>query len=95
MDKTIESLFLFIREKNLEEVQESINSGIYVNTKDKNGNSLLNCAASKGALDILKFLISKNADVNAPGQFKRTPLHDASEHGHVEIIVKAWCPCEF
>lgn len=56
----------------------------------RNQTSLLFLAASRGHVDIVRFLVSRGADVNvreSDGPFSgATPLHGAASEGHVEVV---------
>lgn len=54
--------------------------------KNESGQSLLHLASENGNLNVLKLLISKQADVNILDKHKRTPLHYASINGHNDIV---------
>ena len=53
-----------------------------INVKDKNGYNPLHCASSKGRVEVVKFLISKGADVN-----NKT---DDAHGGRVPLELAAW-----
>jgi ankyrin repeat protein len=52
----------------------------YVNRQDKNDETPLTAASSKGYKDIASLLIEKGADVNLAGRFGWTPLMEATSH---------------
>ena len=52
----------------------------------KHDPSALNNAAASGDIELVKFLISKGADVNAKGIGDISPLHLAAISGHIEIV---------
>ncbi len=43
-------------------------------------------AAQKGHFEIVKLLVEKNADVNAPTLKGATPLYVAAQKGHMKIV---------
>lgn len=45
----------------------------------------LHGAADTGCLDVIKLLIETGADKNAKGRDGRTPLHYATERGHLDV----------
>ena len=53
---------------------------------NKTGWSALHYAASKGYLEIVQFLISNGADVNAKSPNETTPLMMASRYGHIQVV---------
>ena len=63
-----------------------------VNARDKDGATPLHYAAAKGDAEIIRFLLSKKADVGACKKDGVTPLHVAVALGHkdaVEALLKA------
>lgn len=46
----------------------------------------LHCAAYSGNIELVKYLISKGAIVDAGAKFGETPLNSAREHGHEEVV---------
>lgn len=66
--------FNAIIQDDVENVKKSINSGFSVNTKDNGGKTALHFATESGNLEIVKFLLSKGAKVNAKDKFNRTPI---------------------
>lgn len=57
-----------------------------LNMEDNAGNTPLQIAALEGFEEIVEFLLSKGAEVNARNVDKDTPLLDAVENGHVGVI---------
>lgn len=53
---------------------------------NKDGWTALHYAASKGYLDISRFLLSNGADVNSKSPNETTPLMMASRYGHIEVV---------
>lgn len=50
--------------------------------------TLLHWAAINNRIEIVKYLLSKGADVNAiGGDLKSTPLHWATRQGHLKMVV--------
>ena len=76
-----------VKNDRLEFVKETIESGFDVNTIFL-GLSALDWAASNGNLKIVKYLVSKNANVNVKAEDidDRTPLHSAVTSGHFAIV---------
>ncbi len=50
------------------------------------GRTALRMASSNGDREIVKFLLSKNANINAKDKSGRTALRTAAEYGHPEIV---------
>ena len=67
------------------------NDGSWINLKDKEGDTLLTCACSKGSYDISSLLITKyNANVNVAGKLN-SPLHGAicsKNYDLIEFLLK-------
>ena len=52
-----------------------------------NGNSLLHIAADNGKLDIVKYIISKDVEINLRDDYgHHTPLHFAAETGKLDVV---------
>merc|ERR1712013_726849 len=51
-----------------------------------NGKYPLNYAADYGQVEVLKFLVSKNADVNKGDKYGITPLLNAIGEGHEDAV---------
>jgi len=58
----------------------------HVEMADPHGNTLMSEAAAGGALQVVQYLISKGANPNTQGEFKRTPLWRACFLGHEEVV---------
>lgn len=56
-----------------------------IDIEDANNETPLFKAAENGHLEVVKFLVSKKADVNHVG-IVRTPLHCAADIGNLEIL---------
>lgn len=67
-------------------VQELLDSGVDVNTKYRNGETMLH-AAAVGNYDVAWLLIENNADVNAKDSEGRTPLHEAAMWGDKDVTL--------
>ena len=57
-----------------------------LNSKDKDGNTLLHHAASDGHEKIVEFLIEKGAAVDEKNNVEATPIYLATINGHLKII---------
>ncbi|HKQ37731.1 MAG TPA: ankyrin repeat domain-containing protein [Verrucomicrobiae bacterium] len=57
-----------------------------VNARDDQGDTPLHRAASRGQLKVAEFLLSNNADVNAPNKNRTTPFHYAVWFGNKNIV---------
>lgn len=57
-----------------------------INQPDSNNNTPLTIACDKGNLDLVKLLISSNADLNIQNNSGSTPLLKACSFPHIEII---------
>ncbi|CAL1291481.1 unnamed protein product [Larinioides sclopetarius] len=56
------------------------------NIKDQKQNSLMHMAASSGSLEIIKFLIHKNADINSRDSSGAKPIHVAARKGYKDVL---------
>jgi ankyrin repeat protein len=75
------------KESNLEKIKGLLEKdpGL-VNFKDKRNCTPLHYASSRGKIEIVKYLISKGADLSARDVDGDTPLHWAATDGHLDII---------
>ncbi|KAI7899596.1 ankyrin repeat-containing domain protein [Cokeromyces recurvatus] len=72
----------------LELARSLINQGVDVNAKDNQNATPLHFACALGYLEIAELLIEQGAIVNILGTERQdTPLHEASRHGHQDIVV--------
>ena len=53
--------------------------------KSANGKGLINLVKGKGYAPLVKKLLKEGADVNLKNDLNYTPLHIASEKGHLEV----------
>ncbi|XP_071098244.1 uncharacterized protein [Haliotis cracherodii] len=60
--------------------------GIDLSVSDKQSNNLLHIACLGGNSDIVSDLLSREMDINARGQYGRTPLMLAAQKGHTPLI---------
>ena len=72
-------------------VDESRKSDLNINPSDKDGSTIMDIAAGFGKTDIVNFYVKELGDKNPPkvsnDKFEgRTPLHNAAEHGHLEVV---------
>ena len=86
-----ESLFRAIEEGDHNAVQQLINAGVDVNSRNGSNESPLHFAAKKGDVRIVKSLLDAGADTDAKVSRKGTPLHGTPLHvaasfNHVEVI---------
>ena len=58
---------------------------IYLNEKDKDGNTALILASSNGNVEVVKYLIDSGANVNIKNNECKTALDLAEENGYEEI----------
>lgn len=72
----------------IDRCKELIEGGYDVNQRDEEDVTLLHWAAINNRIEVMKYFISKNADVNAiGGDLKGTPMHWAARQGHIRIVV--------
>jgi ankyrin repeat protein len=61
----------------------------YINARDEIGwTPLLMASSGRNSKDgsVVRFLLEHGADINVQNQFGRTPLHEASHYGVLEIV---------
>jgi ankyrin repeat protein len=89
-------LFKAVRHYNSEAVQSLLDKGMDINAKNKDGQTALMAAASKGLvgqgteteelIKIVKLLLDKGADVNVKDIKNYTALMEAASSGNTEIV---------
>lgn len=57
-----------------------------VNAVGKYRNTALHAACEGGAVDVVRLLLDRGADLHAVNMHHHTPLHLAARYGHVEVI---------
>ncbi len=72
--------------RNLIIAKKLIDSGADINLKDRDGQSYLHLAASKGYVELLKLLVERGTEVNQTNASKQSPLHEAVKHGFEEAV---------
>jgi ankyrin repeat protein len=73
-----QEIFDAVRNNELEKVKVLVkNDASLVNIKDEAGNTPLHNAAITGSFEIIGYLLSKGADINAQNMQLNTPLHEA------------------
>ena len=82
------SIYDAIEDGNIEVVKQHLAAGTDVNSKDKDGWTLLHEAASEGHKQIVKLLVTKGADVNANDDDGETPLDVAAKPERAELLRK-------
>jgi ankyrin repeat protein len=83
-----EELTNAIHENNTIHIKDLIETGSDINTKDRNGNTLLIQAIKLGNIDMVKFLISKGADINIEGLYGFSPLTYAVIESKNKLIIQ-------
>ncbi len=59
---------------------------IDVNTVSLFGDYPINIAATRGIMEEVKSLLDAGTNINSKGEHGYTPLHNAVEQGHIEIV---------
>ncbi|EKX34968.1 hypothetical protein GUITHDRAFT_80170, partial [Guillardia theta CCMP2712] len=73
---------------NVEQVRRLLDNGVNVNDSDYDGRTALHLAACEGHVELVEFLLSRQANVEAQDRFMGTPLEDAVRH-HFDIRAAA------
>lgn len=66
-----------------EHIAENVN---YIDSKDKNGTTMMISASAYGQIGIVDKLISKGASLHLTDNLGRTPLHVAAVMGHSDLV---------
>lgn len=88
LDKTI---FDYVKERNVQKVEELLRSMSNVNSLDSDGMGLIHWATDRGFIDMLNILLKHNLDVNLKDADGQTALHYSSSCGHfdcTELLLK-------
>ncbi len=70
-----DKLFQAVRENNLNQVKQLLNTSLNINTKDSKSRTPLHYATQQVQVDITKLLFQQGANPNIQDNDKRTPLH--------------------
>jgi len=65
----------------LERVKQLVAEGVDVNQGDYDRRTPMHLAAADGNLEVVKFLVEHNANVNVIDRFGHSPLYDALRGG--------------
>ncbi len=80
-----DAIFPAAKEGNLALLKELLAEGTPVDYRNFNGETVLHVAASRGDLEMVKFLVSKGADVNALTGKRWQPIHHAMRFEHPKV----------
>jgi ankyrin repeat protein len=70
--------FYIIKDSSCLKFKEIFERGeVEIESKDEKGNTFLSLATQANCIEIIEFLIEKNADVNTQNKLLNTPLHYA------------------
>jgi len=91
VEKPTDLLREAVEQGDMEQVRTLMSECVDINAKDKNGDTVLHLAGRKKNRDIVEFLVSKGAKVNARGQYDVTALHNAiwTDIGIIDFLVSA------
>ena len=82
-----EEIFKAAAEGDLAKVRELVEKNPeLVNARDEEKSTLLHGAAAAGHIDIVKYLLSKGADINARNNANQNPLLYAAFHGKAAVV---------
>ncbi|MDH5679942.1 MAG: ankyrin repeat domain-containing protein [Spirochaetota bacterium] len=76
----------YIQHENTNELKRMLIDGLYINSKDKRGDSLLYYSIDKNKAKSAKLLIQRGANVKVINSSGEKPLHIASSEGNLELI---------
>lgn len=72
--------------KSVSSLEDLIDSGADINTRDERGRNLLYIAADNGRIELVQFLLAKGADPDSRTDYGDTPLFPAVFNGHFKIV---------
>jgi ankyrin repeat protein len=83
----MDTLHIASSNDDIENVKKLIENGKDVNSYNINGNTPLHEACINGHTNVIKFLISIGAKINAKNHYSRdTPLHKAVQNNHIDSV---------
>lgn len=82
----IDELYSLARHNRVQEVQQYLESGFPVNSRDKNGNTLLSIACQNGNKRVAKAALRQGADINSQNDKGNSPLHFCFSYGFGESL---------
>lgn len=82
-----EQLVLAVQRAAIDDCKKLITSGVDVNHRDRNGNTVIFLCNTPQHTKILRLLISAGANINVVNGVGNTPIHCAVERGCMEIIL--------
>jgi len=82
----VKMLHQYIRDHNIEKINEFMDAGTDINEKDWLGYAPLHWACYFGYTDLVELLISKGADANLISDTGRTPSEIAASMGYENIV---------
>lgn len=61
-------------------------NNINLSAVNNDGRTLLHIAAADGKTEIVRYLLEYGANVHIRDRYNRTPLYDAIQNGHTEVV---------
>ncbi|MEE2947024.1 MAG: ankyrin repeat domain-containing protein [Verrucomicrobiota bacterium] len=87
LESTFFSIHDAAKDGDVDSVKKFLDQGVDINSQaGKWGNTPLHEAAFLGNVEVVRLLISKEANVDAKDYYGCTPLHDAVDYGNLEIL---------
>ena len=87
LESTFFSIHDAAKDGDVDSVKKFLDQGVDINSQTgKWGNTPLHEAAFWGNVEVVRLLISEEADVDAKDYYGCTPLHDAVDYGNLEIL---------
>jgi hypothetical protein len=77
-----------LKERDIRRLGELLDKGVDVNMDLGGGETPLHSAAHAGEKELVAFLVSRGANVNALKQYKWAPIHDAAYQGNFDAVVE-------
>ena len=82
-----QKLHIPAKEGNLDKVRAEIEGGTSVDSRDASGQTALMYAAESGRMEVVEYLVSKGADVNAESKLTLiTPLFYATSFNRLDVM---------
>jgi len=78
--------FLAVKNGNYEKLEELLETGLQINSRDEYGNTMLICAAQQGNKRIVKSLLRRGCDMNLQNLSGNTALHYCFQYSFEKLV---------